>query len=184
MVSIIQLATRLSDLPNCQVFLDAWHGWRGDNVLPLRGDVRPEDLRATMSTITILEMITPEQVIIRKYASNMIDRTGQDMKGVNIMEIANPDHRQKRLERYQNLATTPCGMLGIQPVRLADNSLLDVILLILPVAKALGGDPKFFYVAEKITDNREWHEPSNVVATPTAKNMEYIDIGCGVPDET
>ncbi|MDE0945100.1 MAG: hypothetical protein OSB58_22110, partial [Alphaproteobacteria bacterium] len=50
----------------------------------------------------------------------------------------------------QNLATTPCGMLGIQPVRLADNSLLDVILLILPVAKALGATRNSFMLLRKL----------------------------------
>ncbi len=181
MISLAQLTDRLANLPNSCQLLGAWLNWRKSGIVLLRKHIHPEDLRAAMAAVSILEIESLERISFRLHASNVVQRTGYDRKGENALDLVAPKDRAQRFERYRNVAETPCGMFGTQRLHLADGSVHEVFVLILPAATAPHAVPRFLYIAEDLTEHRDWREPSKIVTTPLAHDTAYIDIGRGVP---
>jgi hypothetical protein len=181
MLTLALLPDRLENLPKARQLLFAWLGWRHGGVVPLRKDIRPEDLRGAMAAVSVVDVDLPDRIIFRQYATIIAERTGHDRRGENALDMADPDDRLLRIERYRNLIKTPCGMIATQSIHLADGSEFEVNLLMLPVATELNAEPGFVYISEDLTEHRDWHKPSKIVAKPVAHDISYIDIGRGLP---
>jgi hypothetical protein len=182
MITLDGLAESSTQHPDCIGFLEVWQKWRGDNVVPVRSDVHPEDLGPVLPAIAILEIESPERVVFRLHASRVTAITGYDIKGLNLIDLAAPEERQIRIERYQNLRRQPCGMFTVQDVKLPNGKSFEVTALFLPVASTPGEPPNLVYVAQQITEPVTWDVQPSRPSFPLAKQFSYVDIGCGLPD--
>ncbi|MDE0941227.1 MAG: PAS domain-containing protein [Alphaproteobacteria bacterium] len=182
MVTLNTLSEQLADTPDLRQFLDIWLDWRGEKLLPLRRDVRPEALGSTMGSMAILEIEAEDRILFRLHATNITNLTGFEPKEVNIIDMLDPVERQARITRYRNLRQIPCGMFTKQELVLADSRTFDIAILFLPVTQSADELPAFAYASHAILTAVSWdHNPAKP-HFPLAKEFAYVDIGNGAPD--
>lgn len=182
MVALAELPDLLEAAPNCRRHLDVWQRWRGDGVMPARSRVRPEELGATMSAITIFEVEAPDRIIFRILASDIEAFTGRSRAGDNYVDLARPEFRDERIKRHQQMINRPCGAVTRLSVCPESDLQATVRSLILPLAKDGDSIPSFLYVASDIVGDKQWDVLPIHLSAPLANEFDYIDIGCGVPD--
>jgi hypothetical protein len=180
MLTLSDLPLQLSGLPHCRAFVSVWQQWRGDRLLPTRADVRPEMLGLALSALAVLEVVTPDEIVIRLVSSQAEAFWGVSMKGRNYVDLVRPEDRAERIERHQRLINTPCGALTATHLVAKNQLVVAVRAVILPVAPQPGATPTFLYIATDFQPGRDLAK-STTHAAPLAGGFDYVDIGFGVP---
>ena len=113
MVDLTTCAEMLRASPHRLALLEAWLGWRGDELVPYVGDVKAEDLGTAIGYVSVLEMQSPDRAIFR-LVGEWYDRvTEQELLGENFIDMVAEEHRQPRSKRVWNIVSVPCGILSI-----------------------------------------------------------------------
>lgn len=182
MLTLDDVLQELPDGSHRRRFFDAWLRWRGDRMVPLRSDVRPEDLAAALSSLGVLEVEAMDKIIMRVSSSIARDRTGRDSRGGNLIEMTRPEDRAMRMKRLWQMVTTPCGALA--ETRMTLKSGLESVLhsLVLPVAAEPDAPPRLLYVVSEFTGTHEPGPDDRAGGMPLSHHYRLIDIGAGVPD--
>lgn len=180
MLTLSSLPQRLADLPHCRAFLSAWLQWRGERPLPVRADVRPEQLGPALSALSVLEVVAPDEIVVRLVSSEAEAFWGVPIKGRNYVDLVRPEDRPERIERHQRLINTPCGALTATQLVSERRLVASVRAVILPVAAEAGATPTFLYIATDFDRERQLAR-TTTHAAPLAGGFEHVDIGFGVP---
>ncbi|WP_169570307.1 PAS domain-containing protein [Sneathiella limimaris] len=175
----------LDTVPNVDTTIlklaECWKNWRGERLIPLRQDVRPEALGSALSGICIYEVIAPDEVIIRLESGVIRSLTSESAKGANVIAMTPEEDRAIRIERYQNTLFTPCGMLGRGDLKFAKGKVVDMLSIFLPVAEEVDGPARFVYVGQQVISTNDWKEDEMSVVSDLAHEFHYVDIGAGYP---
>ncbi|MBT3534235.1 MAG: PAS domain-containing protein [Rhodospirillaceae bacterium] len=109
-VSIISTSLPLSEAPDA--FKDLTESWRalsGARKYPSRRDIRPENLRAYLGYICILEVKhEPPDFVYRLYGSGIADYLQQDLTGMSVRELRPAELGQSIIDQIQD--TIQSGM--------------------------------------------------------------------------
>jgi len=182
MLTLNDVPQELPDGSHRRRFFDAWLRWRGDNMVPVRANVRPEDLAASLSSLGILEAETMDKIIMRVSSSIARERTGRDSRGANLIEMTRPEDRAMRMKRLWQLVTIPCG--AVADTHMVLKSGLESVLhsLVLPVAAEPDAEPRLLYVVSEFAGKREPNPGDRADGMPLSHHYRLIDIGAGVPE--
>ena len=183
MTSLAEYERLLINAPHCRTLLHAWLNWRGDNPLPSTDSVLAEDLGSALGNVTVFEAHAPERVIFRLVAAWHEMLTDRDLKGENFVDMASPEHRPLRIQRFWNIATTPCGSIGDVTITRRSGLPTPFKSLMLPVSPGTPGKPMRIYTAID-----EYGEPASLGdmaldPAPLSQRITYIDIGFGTPED-
>jgi len=175
------LPTLQSDV--CRGLAAAWLGWRGDDLLPGRRDMRLEDVRTILSFISVYEVPSAERIVIRLAASAQEAMFDGSLQGINVLDITVPEDRPLRSARTWQMVTRPCGGRSsfLQPLRSGLES--PVELLSLPIRPARWNQPMQLLTALAPMPGPIQHDtPQPRSVFHVARDFEFLDLGAGVPD--
>ncbi len=181
MTGLADITAEIPDASHCRSLVDAWLDWRGRNLLPMKDDVHPEDLRAALAAMAVVAVEDRDTVTVRVSSSEVAAQTGINRRGADLLEAIREEDREERKRRIWNMVTTPCG--AIMEVRVVKKSGATGILrsVALPVGEQPGERPTLLYVASDFSEPHDGHPAAQIVDLPLAHAFRYVDIGAGVP---
>ncbi|NVJ98660.1 MAG: PAS domain-containing protein [Alphaproteobacteria bacterium] len=163
-------------------FLQSWHRWRGDGLLPKRAAIKLSDMPELMRGAMMLDAFAPERMIFRFAGSLYHDMYGFEFEGLNYLDITEPEVRAIRAKRLWGVVSQPAiavwtapGAEGVNFVGASVPLLPDdpthprKIMQVLVALKDMAG------VSKEAWNTRR----DNVVFSP---HFRYLDIGAGKPD--
>ncbi len=95
-------------LPQMCELLVAWNSWRGDDIVPLRSDVKLADVNNFLSHTMLLDMEIPDRIHCRYVGSVFHEIYGQDFTGQNYLDVTALRDRDIRSKRLFATANQPC----------------------------------------------------------------------------
>lgn len=167
--------------PSVFGFLDTWHTWRGDKLMPRRGQVKTHQIADLMRGMMMMDVPAPEKLIFRYAGSIYQDLYGFDFTGLNYLDITEPQVRHIRSKRLWGVVAQPAAAVWTVPR--VDQ--LDFIGASVPIAPDdPAHPPKIMQVVipmRELTAARAkaWNAPDNVTF---GDRFRYVDIGAGKPD--
>lgn len=182
MASLADLSEIIGENKELSKFLTCWAGWRDAGLLPLRSSVKPEDLGATLSAMTIYQVLSEDQIVVRLYSTNLRTANNIDHTGDNFIDLLAEEERPVRIERFRNMVNYPCGWYATNQATTSTGSRIDFAVVTLPVGDAPGQPPSFFYNVVSIANGRRWNDEEAVIGIRVPENYHYIDIGNGIPE--
>ncbi len=182
MITLDACANLLDDAPNGLALLRAWNDWREPELVPALEAVRPENIGSALSGMMVLEVLAPDEIIIRLAGSRLQDILGRDLKGRNFVDLAAPSERERRITSYRNYVSYPCGAKWTADVVRASGLLTSVRGLALPVRPRLRSHPMRLYAAFDFTGDLTGFEVDPLRVIPIAHERTYIDLGFGAPE--
>ncbi len=183
MYDLSELREVLADKPDCMKFLELWQTWRGDRPIPVRGDVRPEMMGASIANLSILEADGPECFNFRVSASALESLRKSSIQGLNYFDLVPPEKRMTSISRLNNMLKLPCGGILETQVALSDGASVEIQALVLPVKGNNSTDHGFLYATVNLTSDRQWSIDAKFESTFLTERFEYVDIGSGLPDD-
>lgn len=165
-------------------FMAAWQDWRGAQIVPSRAHVRLEMIPELLQYITIVDAVAPDRFMFR-LSGTAIDRVaGNDLTGIDILELTAPAVRPIRARRLWTMADHPCGCLVAFLHRYPSGIDLPAMALTLPVKPTDPSVPMqlwtFFWRNRNLEDDGT---PLRNIITDTPDRFAYVDIGAGAPAE-
>lgn len=159
-----------------------WILWRGGGDVPVRSEIRPEDLGGVLASSMIMEVEDRERVVLRLAPSVLEERIGRSQRGVNFTSTNMREGREERLRRFWNAVSLPCGTFTRNHSLLADGRKIAYVTLMLPLTREAGAPPRLLIGSIDLIESEEvWREPSDLIETPPAKECTYVDLGFGTP---
>lgn len=162
--------------------LKAWCRWRGRELMPLRSQIKTNDLPDLMRGMMLLEAQAPDSFIFRFSGSLYQDIYGFDFTGMNYLEITDASVRELRSRRLWSLVEQPAGAVWTTPsvegqdfvgvsVPIAPDE-PDTVLKIMQVVVPVRG-------VQGLAAERKRRRQNHV---EFSDQFRYIDIGAGKPD--
>lgn len=163
-------------------FLAAWQDWRGAQIVPSRALVRLEMIPELLQYITIVDAAAPDRFMFR-LSGTAIDRVaGNDLTGVDILQLTAPSVRPIRARRMWAMADHPCGCLVAFLHRYPSGIDLPAMGLTLPVRPTDPAVPMqlwtLFWRNRKLEENGT---PVRNIITDVPDRFAFVDIGAGAP---
>jgi len=97
-----------ADLPRMHELLIAWDSWRGDDVIPLRSEVKLFDIDNFLSHTMLFDMEVPDRIHCRYVGSVFHEIYGHDFTDQNYLDVTASRHRSIRAQRLFSAANQPC----------------------------------------------------------------------------
>ena len=182
MLDVFSLPIRLANMPNSIRLLEVWLKWRGQNLFPVSGDIKPEMLGPTMSSVGIMKFQDPNQLIVRMMSTDAVELFGRNLQGEDWYSTVPPEQRPRRVERIQNIRNTPCGIFNVvSRFRTKQGFTVEASSILLPAGDTISGQISKIYSTIDILSERQFDDNIALGIAPLAEEYEFIDIGAGVP---
>ena len=181
MVDLATCAEMLQDQSHRLALLEAWLGWRGDDLIPTNDAVIAEDLGTAIGYISVLEMPPPDRAIFRLVGEWYERVADWNLLGGNFIDMVAEEHRSTRSERCWNMATIPCGMLASADGDRPSGRKVEMRALWLPVSPTSPQEPMRLYFAEDVDLETSMVGYDSINVFPAAWEIDYVGIGYGVP---
>ncbi len=164
----------------CRALFEYWLKIRGSKAVPFRSDLRPGDIASLLPNLIILEYRDPDQLIYRLTGTEIVYRMGYDFTGKNLYEIAIPEEVDSARYQFDSLRAQPCGLVLNLLLRSKRDVAFVAELIFLPLSDRDGTINQLVAIVGEIKDDDKSRHTSKV-ASMTALNSAFLDIGCGVP---
>jgi hypothetical protein len=181
LVNLAACAELLLDSPHRHTLLNAWLGWRGDDLVPTTDAVKAEDLGTTIGYVSVIEVPSPNQAIFRLVGEWYNTITDQELLGENFIDMVADEHRPARGKRVWNIVSVPCGILANVDVNRPSGQKIEIRGLMLPVRPASLEEQMRAYLAVDVVLDRSVAGYDSVKYLEVPWKSDYIDIGFGVP---
>ncbi len=99
---------KFAALPRMWELLIAWDSWRGDDIIPLRSEVKLSDINNFLSHTMLFDMEVPDRIHCRYVGSVFHEIYGQDFTGQNYLDVTALKDRIVRAKRLFAAANQPC----------------------------------------------------------------------------
>ncbi|MEM9762455.1 MAG: PAS domain-containing protein [Pseudomonadota bacterium] len=107
-----------------------WHSLRGTRVCPMRAEVDPRRISATIGNLFILEDLGRGNVRFRLAGSALVDAFWMELRGLPIQSIMSSEARQSMRELVaETLAEPGIGMARLRRADATDGGLWEMALL-------------------------------------------------------
>lgn len=167
--------------PDSRRFFQAWHGWRGERLLPHRADVRLTDVKRLLPRIILLELRLPDEAIFRVVGSDIRQHLGFELTGRDYLALAEPSLRAQRVALLAREMSQPCAAVMTYPLALGSGRIVDAEVVSAPLLPDQPG-PTQLMALVTLPDRRR-AEADVQQPYPLAKGhrFAFVDIGAGVP---
>lgn len=126
-----------ADHPSIHLLMDAWNAWRGDDLVPNRRNVNLCDISKLLNMITMFDMVSPTQLMVRYIGSSFIDLFGRDYTGANYLDLTPDAHRKViRSKRLMAVVEQPCAAFWTAKPTFREGVALNTVGACLPIAPA------------------------------------------------
>ena len=174
-------ATRIQGEMN-RTLLAAWQRWRGDELLPCRGDMQLSEIVNLLPFLTIMEARSPDEFIIRLIGTAISSVLGTELTGKNYLDLAAPEVRPLRAARMNRQLQQPCGSILTITYTARSELSLETEALALPMRPL---DPRQPLQLLSLVVGINRSTPPNEVPVSNlsrlADEFHFLDIGAGVP---
>lgn len=82
---------------------------RAGQVVPRRNSFRPQEAKAFLSRLSILEVVAPDEILVRLSGTANVNRRHVDLTGTNLLDVVPQDRRMETGDFYLKQIQTPCG---------------------------------------------------------------------------
>ena len=182
MVDLATCAELLRDSPNSLALLDAWLGWRGEDLVPSVAAVKAEDLGAALGFVSVLEVPSPDRAIFRLVGAWYDKVTAQDLVGKNFIDMVAEEHRSTRSERMWNLVSVPCGAVTLTNLVQPSGWEVPIRSFSLPVGPNSPEKPMRLYNAVDILGETSTRFDDFLSLIDLSSELDWVDIGYGIPE--
>jgi len=178
---IATLPTPLS--PRAKQFFRVWHGWRGVRRLPERRDMELDDLGEMATTCLLLDIRSPDRILMDQVGVQIIAKLGIDLNGMNYLDLTSKENRVWRSHLTIAQAAQPCGVVIYYWLRFPDGNVLPVEFCGAPLTENGAKDSNLILCcATGLIDPVVYRgEPVDPDSYEEGEGMRFIDIGFGVP---
>jgi hypothetical protein len=176
-----QLEETLAPYSQALTLLEVWRRWRGDRLVPSQSDLRPEQFGTAIRRISVLHWQARDRVIVHLAQSFLEDLAKQQFSGLKLVDLAPPEQRETRMDRFWQITHLPCGMLASSTAVLRNDVAVEYITLNLPFSREPGGEPLQIFSCLDWVGSYNLHEIQQQVSGPVAQEVTFIDIGAGLP---
>jgi hypothetical protein len=107
-------------------FAEQWRRWRGDRLLPRRGDIELGSIRRLLGSVMLFEVQAPETVLVKVAGTALREHYGYELTGKNYVELAPPERQATRRFRMWQSVTRPCGSRLIREHKVAPCGSRDI----------------------------------------------------------
>ena len=167
----------------CRTLVDAWMGWRGDQMIAGRQDMWLADIKAILPSVTLFDVVSPEEIRIRLAASQQEQIAGRPLKGVNLLDFTAPEERAVRSRRMWSMAQQPCGGWGGFVHSLNSGLEISAEAVTLPLRPARADQPMQLITAMARVAGPDRHdEPKPGPVLRVSQDYRFLDGGAGLPD--
>jgi len=166
----------------CSKLLAAWNEARGEDLLPIRKDLRPAAIASILTRTYILDYRSADAVIYTLVGSDISEELGYELTGRNLIELIAEEERPFRRARWKLMAETPCGLYGLARVPTQRGVAVPFANICLPMRANGGGKLHFIGAVEEAPGLRPLIE-LDPARQSFQQNVELaaIDIGSGAP---
>ena len=127
-------------------------------------------------------MQSPDRAIFR-LVGEWYDRVAErKLLGENFMNMVADEHKSFRSEILWNAASIPCGLLANGDADRPSGRKIKMRGLTLPVRPNSPQEPMRLYIAADIDSVSTFEGYDSVKIFPMTRDIDYVDIGYGVPD--
>lgn len=165
-------------------FLCAWDGWRGNNLVPNRNNVRLSDISSVMSHTMLFDMVSPTEILCRFMGSIFMDIYGKDFTGHNYLDITQPQFRDIRSRRLFAVVNQPCAAVWTTKSDMGGGKIANSVGASVPITAAHEGAPMQLMqtlVFSVAVPRSEYGKPTRFKHIEFSNQFETIDIGAGRP---
>ena len=175
-----------ADHPDVRLLMDAWNDWRGEDLVPNRRNVNLCDISKLLDMITVFDMVSPTQLIVRYIGSSFIDLFGQDYTGANYLDLTPDAHRKViRSKRLMAVVEQPCAAFWTAKPTFRAGVALNTVGACLPIAPTDANAPMQMMQLMVLLEPLPFTSFEKINEHIMIKNSDVFmaaDIGAGLPE--
>jgi hypothetical protein len=168
--------------PGFAALYDYWQSVRTGDAIPTSADFDLLDIAGWLPDITILDVISLDQVTVRFAGTALVERLGLDPTGLNVLTMQAKTSLDQVKRAYHAMANLPCcGMSRFISVYSSGREAVARSLY-LPVETPAGEAPRLISMSTREDGGGVYAEPVERTVTGTKiLSLDWFDIGFGIP---
>ena len=162
-----------------KVLFDHWLDMREGDSIPRKSDINPMKIHSVLPEIAIMERIDQDAVVYRLAGTELAERSGFDVTGLNTLETFPVNARKAINEAYLKVAKKPCAAYHKVIMTFENDMQSELECFYLPLCNDDG--EASYLITLMFAENKDEY---NIVSLN--KNIgyilpaiEYLDIGFG-----
>ncbi len=169
------------------LFADLFTYWKSrcaDDSIPSTTNFDMIDLPTVLPDITYWEMEPEGRIVCRLAGTKVVERMGTDITGRNLDSLLSAETQTITHQAFRIMQSHPCGVWIRSLNHHPSGRIVRMEALTLPLSPVEGALPKFVTVNHQIEtigydDTDESHK---LILGQTLEQLEYVDVGWGVPE--
>lgn len=170
--------------PALKPLCEFWDEVRGDRLLPNTGDIDPSQIAYILKDIAILDVIDPTNILYRLAGTGIAERMGEDPTGNNLIEMTAPDTRAIVSKILHLIVSHPVGAIASYENVYNTGKRAVVESLYLPLQRTKDQSDRIVSVHSREKTVTYQDEQSHSTVAAKIRELKWIDLGAGIPDET
>ena len=162
-----------------KVLFDHWLNMREGDSIPRKSDINPMKIHSVLPEIAIMERVDHDTVVYRLAGTELAERSGFDVTGINTLETFPANARKAINEAYLKVAKKPCAAYHKVIMSFENDMQSELECFYLPLCNDDG--EASYLISLMFAENKDEY---NIVSLN--KNIgyilpaiEYLDIGFG-----
>lgn len=167
----------------CIDFTRAWLEWRGDALLPHRGQVQLEQIARHLRWLSVMEIRSTEEMIFRVVGTAINDTRGRELTGTNLKDLSRAEDWPKRSAINWELAHRPAGLTFRILFEYTIGPPVHSEYVCLPVLADTPDAPtQLFTIREPVEDVSLCLPQLDARYNHVGDGNRFVDLGNGTPD--
>lgn len=162
-----------------KVLFDHWMDTRDGDAIPRKSDINPMKIHSILPEIAIMERIDQDAVVYRLAGTELAERSGFDVTGINTLETFPVSARKAINEAYLKVAKKPCAAYHKVIMTFENDAQSELDCFYLPLRNDDG--EASYLISLMFADNKDEYEivSLNKNIGYILPAIEYLDIGFG-----
>lgn len=162
-----------------KVLFDHWMDSRDGNSIPRKSDINPMKIHSVLPEIAIFERIDQDTVVYRLAGTELDERSGFDVTGINTLKTFPVSVRQTINDAFLKVAKKPCAAYHKVIMSFENDMECELECFYLPLSND-DGEVSYFIILMFVENKAEYDIVSlNKNIGYLVPTVEYLDIGFG-----
>ena len=165
-----------------------WTQWlhlfkEAGNVIPQKKSISMQRFKDALPDMIIAERTGPDEILVRLSGTRIDEMRGFVISGKNFLDIVQNHLRHRINAIYTHVSNTPCGFYISEDLALSSGKIMELDILVLPLADA-NGEIRFFLSGYHFSNRHLFNpfEDNALQVRPRKINkLAFIDLGFGIP---